>query len=304
MRSFVRYAVGAKFQLCKALGSPIIPDENSTLNEAINISEIIPYQPAIPTAGMEMADDYNYQTDSANVKLQYLAIGNGGHYYVTNATHGIPKTLTRPHLARHTGLFNWMPFVVREVGDDLTADQRLNYRMRKIVNISGVNYICYFLRKHDLSQSSIVQRLVKKDQGVKTSTPYTPTINDLNPDSAEINGINDGTYIQTYVQTTLSFDSVEAEWLRNAAAVWFGDPDLAIISEIAICSGVDKPITKRYPISGNQTPQTVNSSLKEAQCVQVSFCESLHLPMTFTNGSVTERIYVGTEDVLYGVAGQ
>lgn len=300
MRSIVRLGVGSEFQLAKAIGAPIIPKANTTLNEAVNNKDVVPFQPAIPTAGMEFADDYNYQLDSNGVKIQYLAIGVGGHFGVTNATHGIPTTQTKPHLARHTGLYRQIPFVCKPLDDDLSLDDRAKYRLRKVVEINGVKYAAYFLRYIDLSASSIVQLIVKKDKGVKQSQPYNPTINDLVPKDPTISGTNDGTYLQTYIQTDITFNSVEAAWLREVAALWFGDENAAIVSEIAICHGVDKPITKRYPATGNQTPQQVNSSLKEAQAVQITIVESTHFAMTFTNGSVSEKIYVGTEDALYG----
>ncbi len=300
MRSIVRLGVGSAFQLARAIGAPIIPQANSSLNEAVNNSDVVPFQPAIPTAGMEFADDYNYQTDSNGCKLQYLAIGVGGHFGVTNATHGVPTTQTKPHRARHTGLFRQIPFVCKPLDDDLSLEDRAKYRLRKVVEINGVKYAAYFLRYIDLSASSIVQVIVKKVNGVKQATPYSPTINDLVPQDPVISGTNDGTYLQTYIQTDITFDSKEAAWLREVAALWFGDENAAIVSEIAVCSGVDKPITKRYPASGNQTAISVNSGLKEALAVQATIVESTHFAMTFVNGSVSEKIYIGTEDPLYG----
>lgn len=300
MRSIVRLGMGSLFQLATAIGAPIIPQANSTLNEAINNPDVVPFQPAIPTAGMEFADDYNYQTDSKNNKLQYIAIGSGGHYNITNSTNGRPKMGTKPHKARDTGFFDMMPFVCKPLTGDLTVEERANYRLRKVVEINGVLYAAYFLRYMDLSASSISQNIVKKDKGVTTSVPYKPTINDLVPRDPVISGSNDGTYIQTLIQADISFSSTEAQWLREVAELWYGDANDAIVSEIAICSGVDKPITSRYPPSGNQTPQQIASALKEAQAVQIAIVESVYHAMTFNNGSVTEKIYIGTEDPLYG----
>ena len=300
MRSIVRLGVGSAFQLARAIGAPIIPQANSTLNEAVNNSDVVPFQPAIPSAGMEFADDYNYQTDSVNCKLQYLAIGVGGHFAVNNATHGVPTTQTKPHKARDTGLYRQIPFACKPLDDDLSLEERAQYRLRKVVDINNVKYAAYFLRHIDLSASSIVQLIVKKVNGVKQSTPYAPTVNDLVPKDPVINGTNDGTYLQTYIQTDLTFDSNQAALLREVAALWFGDENAAIVSEIAICSGVDKPITKRFPPTGNQTPINVNNALKEAMAVQASIVESTHMAMTFINGSVSEKIYIGTEDPLYG----
>lgn len=299
-RSITRLAMGSYFQLAKAIGAPIIPPANSTLLEIINNSDAVPFQPTIPTAGMEFPDDYNYQSDSINSKMQYFAIGSGGHFNITNATNGRPKMGNKPHKARQTGFFDIMPFVAKPLEDDLSPDDRAKYRCRKVVEINGKLYAAYFLRYLDLSAAPITQSIVKKDKGVTASVPYKPTANDAVPKGTEISGESDGTYIQTLIQVDIVFNTQEAQWLREVANLWYGDPEDAIVSEIAICSGVDKPITKRYPSVGNQTPQAVSSSLREAVCVQLNVAESLYHAMTFNNGSVTEKIFIGTEDPLYG----
>lgn len=299
MRSITRRAMGSYFQLAKAIGAPIIPPANSSLNEAINNPDVVPYQPTVATAAMELPDDFNYQTDSINNKMQYLAIGTGGHFATHSLTNNRPRMGTKAAMARHTGFFEMFPFVIRALDNDLTTEQRKNYRLRKIIEIRGVLYAAYFLRHIDLSSSTITQNIVKKDKGVINSQPYKPTIKDLVPDDPVINGANDGTYIQTLIGLDVTFDTQEAAWIREAAELWYGDAQDGIVSEIAICSGVDKPITKRYPQTGNQVAQPVNSALKEAVAVQISVSESVYHPMTFSNGSVTEKIYIGTEDPLY-----
>lgn len=300
MRSITRTAMGARFQLEKVIGAPSLAIANSTLDEAINNSAIVPFQPAIPTIGMELPDDYNYQTDTGG-RLQYFAIGSGGHFSVTGATGTRPKMGRKPHSARETGFFEMIPFVIKNIEDDLTPEQRENYRLRKVLEVNGQLKVAYFLRRIDLSNATIVQNIVKKDKNVITSQPYRPTANDLDPADPVVNGTNDGTYIQTLVPVDLVFNSLEAQWLREVAQVWYGDANEAIISEIALCSGFDKPITKRYSLDpNNQTVQTIASSLKEAQQVRISVIESLYHQMAFTNGSLTEKIFIGTEDPLYG----
>lgn len=300
-RAITRLAMGSYFQLAKAIGSPIIPPANSTLQEIVNNSDCVPFQPSIPTASMEYPDDYNYQTDSINSKMQYFAIGSGGHFNVTNATNGRPKMGTKPHIGRQTGLFDIMPFVVKPVEDDLSPDDREKYRCRKIVEINGRYYAAYFLRRIDLAAYPITQTIVKKENGVETTVPYKPTLNDMVMKDFPISGENDGTYIRTLIQVDLTFDATEAQYLREVANLWYGNPDDAIISEIAICSGVDKVITKRYPPAGSaQTAQAISSSLKEAVAVQLDISESLYQDLTFSNGAITEKIWIGTEDPLYG----
>lgn len=300
MRSIVRTATGTAFQLAKTTGIPLVVIPNSTLNEAVNNTQVNPYVPAIATEGMENAEAYNPTTDFTNMKLQYLAIGSGGHFAVNNGSQGRPRIGVKPHKARDTGFYDQVPFVCKPLDQDLSPQQREKYRLRTVVLINGVKYAAYWLKVIDLSKLSITQNIVKKDKGTKTAQPYKPTANDLVPRDPEISGENDGTYIQTLINTEIRFDAEEAEYFREVAELWFGSAEDAIISEIALCHGVDKPIVERYPDIGTQNPQRINSSLKEAVAVQVSIIESTFIPLNFSNGYAGETIGIGSEDPLYG----
>lgn len=299
MHTSVRLAIGANFQLAKAIGAPINPAPNTTLNEAINNRSIVPFQPDTPTQGMEVVEEYNPITDSINNNIQYIAIGTGGRILKSNPKTGKPKVTKIPHKARDTGLFEIIPWMIRDIDNDLTAEQRRHYRLRKTIEVGGVLKVAYFLKRVDLSQATITQQIVKIDRGSKTATNYTPTVNDLKPDIHELNGPNDGTFINTKVNIELNITAEEAEALRHVGEVWYGDSEDLVISEIAICSGCEKRVIKKYPNTGRQTALNVNQELLEATAVQAIIIRSTKHEMDFYNGSVGEDINLGTEDVLY-----
>ena len=121
--------------------------EFSTLNEAIKVSNIVPYQPVPATVGMQLAESYNPATDSARLGIQYWCIGNGGHTLITSGTKAIPVPIEKPHRASDSCLYDLMPFVLKPIDQDLTKEQRANYRLRKILKIENEFYVAYFLRK-------------------------------------------------------------------------------------------------------------------------------------------------------------
>ena len=303
MKSIVRLAACSSFMLCKATGKPVLPEANSTLNEAINSAKIVPYQPTVQTAGMELPEEYDYQRDSNSNVIQYVAFGSGAHRNGTDATNGRPIRFIDPHNGRDTGFYEIVPIVVRPVDNDLTSDQRENYRGRKVLTINNETRICYFFRRIDLSNNTITQSIVTRSQGNNTSIPYKPTQNDLMPKKNRVaDKVNTASYIHTTMLVDLGFDETEAGWFQEAMLFWYGSSDSAIISEIALCCGVDKPITKKYPFSGNQIPQKVNSDLKEAVAVQALIMESLDKNISQGSLKVSEQILLGNADPLYGVS--
>lgn len=303
MQTITRTAVGSLVQLTRTCGIPLHISPNSTLNEAVMNSKSNKYIPLVPTAGMELSEDFNPLVDTQNIKLQYLAIGTGGHTYIQNGSTGHPKPTPKPHKSRDTGLYEMVPFVCKPLSEDLSPTQREKYRLRTVVEIGGVKYAAYFLKRYDMSQYTPNQNIVKVANGSKVATPYKPTVNDLVPADPTISGENDGTYIQTTITLSVQFNEEELEWYREAYSLWFGDDSgNAIISEFAICSGVDKPITKRYPETGNQAIQRINSSLMEAQAVQVNIIQTEIVNISAGSVEYSTDINIGTSDALFGMS--
>ena len=231
--------------------------EFSTLNEAINLSDIVPFQPVPATAGMQMAESYNPETDSARLGIQYWCIGNGGHTLITSGTKAIPVPAEKPHKASDACLYDIIPFVLKPVDQDLTKEQRANYRLRKILKIDDEFYVAYFLRKLPVKEVAPKLLQTKVQNGISTTTEFIPTVNNLNPTDPVIGQENDGSYLSVSSTINVDFNEQDVAWLKEACTILYGDSALAVISEIAICSGVDKPITQEYPISGTQTSNNV-----------------------------------------------
>lgn len=83
----------------------------------------------------------------------YLALGNGGHTFVSS--HGIlyPEPLDRdPDTTEVRGR---LPFVLREPHSDLPADRRKNYADRRVEVHAGVSYVAYYLRRFSLDDTGI-----------------------------------------------------------------------------------------------------------------------------------------------------
>lgn len=257
----------------------------STINEILTDADVVPFQPNPLTLGMEMAEEYNMDTDSANLAEQLIVIGNRGHRAYSDSKFGIDGIDAVPHIATDTGLFGMIPFVIRDYDDDLPPSVAANYRLRKTMMINSELKVAYYGRK--LNVSSVVPEMVVVDvsNGISQSRPYVPTINDLKPKPRTIDGEGDGSYVEALANVDVFFGEQEINWLREVGTIMFGDPNKGLVSEIAFCSCVDKPVTRRYPPTGTQNPTTVPQGEKyEAVAVQVNCFVSTYLTQALNGG--------------------
>lgn len=84
--------------------------------------------------------------DYFNRKIEYFCIGTGG---IENSS---PLLLSKPR-NWETRLYNMVPFrcIREDTGTDLTEAERAKYRFRRRKKINGIWYICYYLKKFDIS---------------------------------------------------------------------------------------------------------------------------------------------------------
>lgn len=228
-RSKVVHTVyGQALMTANALGLPYKIMDKTTLNEVFEVN-----------AGTQL-------TPTERPTIRYYVIGYGAHDFVKEA--GKP---TKPDLTKHrpedAGLFEPMPFVLRQPNNDLTATEREMYGLRCKKNFNGIEYIAYYAKRlnFDTAELKIIRDEV--NDGVLTSAPFIPTSQNLFPKRPELppRGITvaSNVKLRNNVELMIHFTPQDAEELLNVSRIMFGDEDYAIISEIGLCSGVDREIT-------------------------------------------------------------
>lgn len=227
MERIVRTVYGAYLQTCQLLNLPVVLKPNSTLNEKFNIHTNI----AI--------------ADSDRPAMLYVGIGNGGHRMVVGSN-GIGKPEIIQHTPRHAALYNQLPFVLRLPSADLTPTERANYRLRRLETHDGTTYVAYYLKKLNMTNTVPQLELRTVTDGITSSTVFSPTIADLNPTPPAINpnGVltTTGDYIAATGKVPFTMDANEVTEFLNVANIIYGDEGYAMISEIALCSGVDRTV--------------------------------------------------------------
>lgn len=225
MEVIVRTALGAQLQTCQLLKLPLPSEQYRSLNEKLNINK----------------DTHITATDVPSVK--YVAIGNGGHKMVVGAN-GLAKPEPIQHTPQNAALYNQLPFVLRLPANDLTPTERSKYRLRKLETHDGVQYVAYYLRVLDLSMTTTKLELRSVKNGVTVSTPYVYSLDNLNPTPPTITNTGvittTGDYVACTAKVPFEMTADDITEFLNVCNIIYGDDGYAMISEIAVCSGVDR----------------------------------------------------------------
>lgn len=271
MDNIVRSAAGADLQTHQLTGKPMVTQPNSSLNQKFNI------QPNTVLA------------DTDIVSMQYVTIGCGGHAFLTDAS-GTPYPEPIQHQPTHAGLYKHLPFVLRLPNADLTDTERLRYRLRRLEQHNGVTYVAYYAMMLDLTETSPALELRTVQDGVVTSTPFSYTLDNLNPTAPTVTAgstwTTGGDYTASTAKVNFSLSTTDIAELLNVANVIFGNDNLAIVSEIGLSHGVDRPVTGDF--------NGVSQTYTEVIGCQITNFVSAFISAKFTNSVYNLALDVGS----------
>lgn len=280
MEHVTRTIYGSYLQTCLKLKVEHVISPFTTLNEKLGIqSGVVPPPGVYPTVG-------------------YYVWGNKGHQGQIGAD-GIPLVIAAQHRATDAALFNQLPFVLREVNNDLTSIERAKYGLRRVEVRGGISYVAYYLKRIDKTNVVAEMQYRSNTNGTITTTPFVPTADNLSPTPVVIpeGGVTTltGDYAIVSAQTDISLTAWEVAEMLNVAEIIYGDSNYAIISELGICSGVDKVITVTPTVGA---PFNFN----EVIAVQISTHIAVMNVLTSSNEGVTRLLDFGTNDPLFNIA--
>lgn len=228
MENIVRTVNGALLQTCQLVGLPYTVHPNTTLNEKFGV------QTNLTITAQEIP------------KARYLAIGNGGHR-MSLGPGNIPFPDMLQHRPRDMALFNHLPFVMRELDGDLTADERSKYRMRRIEQHGGVQYAAYYLKLLDFAETVPTMEYRSVQDGTVYSSDFQAAVSDLSPSPVEPLDVGvtltNGDYIAATAKVDFTMSAFDIQEFLNVTNILYGNPNMGVISEFAICSGVERVVT-------------------------------------------------------------
>lgn len=274
-----RSIYGAQLQSNLLFGLPHNPPANSTLNETYDIYDQLDL------------------LDAEVPSLNYYAIGNKGHRLVNAAWGG--KTSTIGHGAGDAGVYQALPFVIRPAASDLDATTRAKYGMRVPIDIGGTMYWAYYLKRIDKSNLSSELKLTTVNEGIKTTTTFSPDNSNLTPTPPELpnSGVitSNGSMLSVVTVLDISLDANDVAEIVNAADILFGDPEAAIISEIAMVTAYPKVVNL---LTVNRT-STSGTYVEAIKAQTAAFAGSSH-QLTSANNGIKMTLNMGASEPLFG----
>jgi len=272
-----RTIYGMYLQTCAHLGIPFEVAKHTTLNELLTIqADRVPDENVYPTLG-------------------YISLGNGGLSASLLADGNlvmVPKVFEPTSAAPYSPL----PLILRAIGDDLTEVERRKYALRRIENRNNVNYIAYYLKRIDKTNLKAGMFLTTVVDGVKNTVPFVPDSSVLHPTPPIISNPGvitaDGSYVSASAPLDVILDTLDTQELMNVFNIIYQNPNAAVISELALCSGLDLTVQVN-DTGGNQF------NMLEAIAVQVNDLVNIGAPLQFNADGVKFSMDIGATEPLF-----
>lgn len=281
MKPVVSTIYGAELQTAMLAGIPYKMRDHTTLNEKLDIQSGVAHNSTLWPS------------------MHYIAIGNGGHRAKVGAN-GIEIGEILQHKPTDAALFNQMPFVVRDINNDLTPQEREKFALRRLHTYNGNRFVEYYLRRLDFTTLStqLKYTTVTTENGVTTehTDNYEPTRANLSPvaeplQEAGVNTLN-GDYVHVVSVIPYEMTKWDLDEFKNAANIIHGDERYAVISEVGLVSAVDKVVE-------GTTGGSSNFNYKEAICAQICAFVSTDFRAYFHNQLVNLDINIGASEPMF-----
>jgi hypothetical protein len=275
METIVRTIYASHLSNCMMLRRPFSVLPNSTLNQKFNL-----FKDELPSI-----NEYPV--------LGYIGIGNKGATYEVTDT-GFVLTNPVRHLPRDASLYNFIPFLIRDINNDISSTERAKYRLRVPMTIGGTTYVAYYLRALTINDLIPSVELRNVDGENITTNSFTPTQSDLAPNHPTVNNGNlntaNGDYLVSTSKINFALNRNDIQEIMDACALVFGDPRYAVINEIAIVSGIDKILQGTFG-----STQSNYTEVTSAQCA--TFIAQYHA-LTSNTTKVEIELDVGSVEPL------
>jgi len=175
-----------------------------------------------------IANDINMDTIPG---LNYLGVGIGG---TTTESNGVIDLGLRHRDSSKIDLFAPVPFVIRDIDNDLSDVERENYRMRVETTVQGIPKVMYFLLniETDIHAATASLDIIAVDSsGTKTPYEYSPNESINTSDGSRLFSSTKDVYVL--------LTSSQVDDLKASISLLYPDADPEQISEIGIYSGED-----------------------------------------------------------------
>ena len=270
---YKRTLIGDYIQSINWSQLPYVMDEFTTLNEVFNVQSGV-------------APDANLRP-----VMKYLVIGNKGNTYVIGPDNAyFPRD--KEYGATQIQCYGHIPFIAREVKNDLAQADRKRYGLRTEKTINGVKYVFYWARRIDMSSVTTSKRISTVNGTRPGGDEYKYTARNMEP--KEISYNTDGTAIAskstvfTSTPVTIELTAEDIAEIVSAYRLYNNSELTPTLSELGFCTGVDKEVA----IPGTDQYYT------EVLACQVNVFINTENSLRSANGGLTFDINLGSAEPL------
>lgn len=215
-------------ELIRATGKEFTLLDHSTVNQQLSIQN----NAALPAGKIP--------------KQEFFMIGRGGHRAAVGAG-GTALMDILQHKINSAILFEPIPVIAREVGNDLSASERDRYRLRTLEILQGTPHFVYYAFKVDLTSGTPEINELTTVDGNTTSVPYVATDAQQQVDPVPmVNGrpiASTGKHLSVSIPVEIVLNQQDITEIVNACELKYGDARMATITEAGFCSAIDQVVT-------------------------------------------------------------
>lgn len=237
-KTITRTILGAMLQTNNLLGKPHVVLANTTMNEKFGI----------------LASETLNPGEVPSIKC--LVAGNGGHSLIVGAD-SIPYTSPKQHRCTDFALFNHIPWAMRDIvaGEDVTSGTftKSRYCLRREETHASVLYAVYYgIRLDNINEVlPAMKHIVIEGGDITSEVVFLPEPANLSPVAPDpINEsitVTSADYIAVSAILELLLTPDDIAELKNMALIKYGNEEMAVISEIGVCTAVDKVVPASFP---------------------------------------------------------
>lgn len=203
------------------IGVMFKPLANTTLNEKFDHHpDILPLKNEYPT-------------------INYFSIGVGGDERVS----GINSYRYSEHSAINGALFNHIPFLLKTLDDDISAEEQSRYRFKKKIVVDGIDYHAYYLKIIETKKHADFYYEIVSNNGHSLAMYNNNNEDILNPKPIDKQLHIDNTetkYITALYKLYFTLSKNEIDELLSVIKIL--KLDIRHITEIGVCSGIERVI--------------------------------------------------------------
>lgn len=189
--------------------------------------------------------------------INYFCIGVGGTKFVNETDYTISN-----HSAKDVQPFDMIPFLIRELNNDIDLNTRKDYSFRKEIVINGTPYVAYYLKR--------IKDIVSRDEFFKIA------IDENKRNSLSILNTNDTgiLYPKPIDKTTLMAHKEKATLIVKTNKFLFSldDNELKELKNVMDVLGKDSKLTE-IALCTSITPSNITGEPSKVQCGYFTTCD-------------------------------